>query len=382
MRIAVVGRGLIGSAAARHLALAGAEVILIGPDEPEDRASHTGVFASHYDEGRITRQLDSHPFWAEVSRASIARYAEIEAASGLRFFTAAGALHAGPAGSDWIARIGAGADASGVPHSRMTGTEAAAAFPMLWFSPDWTVFHEAANAGYISPRRLVQAQTRAAVRAGAQVIPAEVTGIDTGGSGVTLRLAEGTVQADTVLVATGGFTPGLLPDLPLTVYARTVALLEVDAMEATRLAAMPSMVTMLENGRDPYILPPIRYPDGRRYLKIGGDPDDLVLRDAQDARAWFRSGGRPEVGAALAEHLHRRMPGLRAAAPVIAPCVTTFTAAGLPLIDRLDDRLCVAVAGCGKGAKCSDELGRLAADLALGGAPDPRLTLSALTEAA
>jgi len=58
MHIAVIGRGLIGSAAARHLAKAGHAVTLIGPDEPADRKAHRGVFASHYDEGRITRALD------------------------------------------------------------------------------------------------------------------------------------------------------------------------------------------------------------------------------------------------------------------------------------------------------------------------------------
>jgi sarcosine oxidase len=40
----VVGKGMMGAAAARHLALSGAKVALIGPDEPTDWANHTGVF--------------------------------------------------------------------------------------------------------------------------------------------------------------------------------------------------------------------------------------------------------------------------------------------------------------------------------------------------
>ena len=50
--IAVIGRGLIGSAAARHLAEAGHRVVLIGPDEPVDRRTSPGPFCSHPDEGR------------------------------------------------------------------------------------------------------------------------------------------------------------------------------------------------------------------------------------------------------------------------------------------------------------------------------------------
>ena len=48
-RFAVVGRGPMGAAAARHLAAAGEDVVVIGPEEPEDWSQHEGAFASHYD---------------------------------------------------------------------------------------------------------------------------------------------------------------------------------------------------------------------------------------------------------------------------------------------------------------------------------------------
>lgn len=54
----VVGKGLVGAAAARHLSAACPYVALSGPDEPGDRATHQGVFGGHYDEGRLTRVLD------------------------------------------------------------------------------------------------------------------------------------------------------------------------------------------------------------------------------------------------------------------------------------------------------------------------------------
>jgi glycine/D-amino acid oxidase-like deaminating enzyme len=40
----IVGRGMMGAAAARHLARRTDGVAVIGPDEPADRKSHSGVF--------------------------------------------------------------------------------------------------------------------------------------------------------------------------------------------------------------------------------------------------------------------------------------------------------------------------------------------------
>ena len=81
----IVGRGLIGSAAARHLSAWQDGVAVVGPDEPADRQTHTGVFGSHYDEGRLTRILDPEAEWSITAARSIRRYREIEAKSGVTF---------------------------------------------------------------------------------------------------------------------------------------------------------------------------------------------------------------------------------------------------------------------------------------------------------
>ncbi|OZB15500.1 MAG: hypothetical protein B7X55_09490 [Rhodobacterales bacterium 34-62-10] len=175
------------------------------------------------------------------------------------------------------------------------------------------------------------------------------------------------MQAHQALVAAGGFANMILPTpLPLTVYARTVVLLELDAAEVARLAAMPSLIWLEPDGNDPYLLPPIRYPDGRTYLKMGGDTVDVILRDTGDIQDWFRSGGNRAVGRMLEAQVRARIPGLRVQSSHVQPCVTTFTPQNIPALERVSPRLSVAVGGCGRGAKCSDELGRLGAELALG----------------
>jgi sarcosine oxidase len=149
----------------------------------------------------------------------------------------------------------------------------------------------------------------------------------------------------------------------LKIFARTVALFRVSDDEAARLAAMPSAVLRLPG--EYYLLPPIRYPDGRAYLKLGGDPDDVVLADADAIGDWFRSGGNPAVRDHLEGVMRAIMPDLAIEAVEMDACVTTWTADGRPEIGSLSPRLAVATAGCGAGAKCSDELGRRGASALL-----------------
>ena len=95
---AVIGKGLIGSAAVRYLSQSSSSVVLIGPDEPVgDWRNHDGVFASHYDQGRITRLLDPSIEWGVWAHRSIAEYAAIEKASGIRFYYPCGGVLAGQA---------------------------------------------------------------------------------------------------------------------------------------------------------------------------------------------------------------------------------------------------------------------------------------------
>ncbi|MEM9584978.1 MAG: FAD-dependent oxidoreductase [Pseudomonadota bacterium] len=356
MKVAVIGRGLMGAAAARHLAHAGVDVTVIGPGEPADKRSHQGVFGSHYDEGRITRHNATKPFWVEVSKAAIARYGEIEAQSGISFFTEAGALMAGD--DAYIGAVDAAAQACGVESHALSAEGLRETFPFFTFLDHYSGAYEARRAGHVSPRRLVAAQSEAARRAGADLLEATVLGID----GTRVTTDQGVHAFDQILVAAGGWTDMVLGRAPrLDVYARTVALFEVSENEAMRLAKMPSLVYQSEE--DPYLLPPIRYPDGRIYVKLGGDPEDVRLDGSAAVQEWFRSGGNAQVRDRLEEMIRALMPSLAIDRVRMDACVTSWTADRLPEIRRLDDRLSVCTGGNGAGAKCSDELGRRGAAL-------------------
>jgi len=367
IKLAVIGRGMIGSAAARHLAKMGHDVTLIGPGEPADYARHDGVFGSHYDEGRITRSFDPEPFWVEMNRASIARYGEIAAESGVEFYREVGALHVGASADPNVALVGAIAAQAGIFCEVYDDAGLAERFPFLKSTAGMRGYFEPRNAGYISPRRLVEAQTIAAERAGARIIDQPALSVSESGSGVTIRTRAGSVEAERVLVAAGGHTQSLLGhSLGFTVYGRTVAMFRLDAAEVQRLAAMPSMRCIGPKGDDPYILPPVPYPDGHIWLKLGGDPVDLPLEGEADIKAWFRSGGSIEVADRLQKQILDRIRDLKFDERRVVPCMTTFGDNGLPRIGPISQRIAVAFGCYGKSAKCSDELGRLGGMALLG----------------
>jgi len=206
LKIGIVGRGMIGASAARHLSKAGYDVTLIGPGEPDNRASHDGVFGSHYDEGRITRLLDPHPVWEELAANSIARYAEIEAESGIRFFTEAGLLIGAPKNSEYVQKLQDVRDKNNINSAELSGTSLRSAFPFLSFDDDMIMLHQPQKAGHVSPRNLVAAQSEAARRHGATIIDAYARSIE----GRSVTTGSQTFEFDRILVACGAFTNGLL----------------------------------------------------------------------------------------------------------------------------------------------------------------------------
>ncbi|MCH2067455.1 MAG: FAD-binding oxidoreductase [Shimia sp.] len=375
--VIVVGAGLWGSACARHLAEMGVKVALVGPSEPTDAATHRGVFGSHYDQARITRRMDSRMDWSRFSSASMARYADVEALGNRCFFHRAGSVIAGPAqgeGSDYTRATQLNGEKEGIDFEVLSGVELNAKFSFFGFPADIHALFEP-DGGWIDPRAHVAAQIAAGQANGVTLLRTEVSQVDETSGGVTVTCRDGSkLESDKVIVAAGAFSraEGLLPDVPeIAVFARTIALVEIDAEEQARLRDMPSTIYILPDGvRDIYVLPPVVYPNGKTYIKLGGDPDNKELNSLSEMKDWFRSGGNADVGAYLLEQLLAVMPGLRYQSLSHGACATSFTRSRHPLIYGQTDRIFALTGGNGAGAKCADEIGRLGALRVLGQALD------------
>lgn len=369
--VAVIGNGLIGAAATRYLSATGLRVAGIGPGEPEQWQSHQGVFASHYDQGRITRIIDPDPVWALLGKRSLAVYDELERQSGVKFHGAATCLRVSSdptATGDtfWQAeQVGRDLDAAFTIEREDEGLNEI--FPFLRFSAGSLALWERGGAGYVNPRQLVQAQLTVARRQDAVIIPEAVTTFKTTAAGVTITTETGqTVQAQKVLIAAGAYSSWLLGrPLDLRRKAVTVLLAELPPAEAARLRAVPSIIYRLAHHAvlaSIYSLPPIVYPDGKTYLKIGGTlRTPQYLHSAAETRDWFHTDGNPVEAAALREVLLAMIPNLAATGWQTKPCVVTYTAHDRPYVDQIDERVYIAAGGCGSAAKSSNEIGRMGA---------------------
>lgn len=375
--VAIIGAGLFGSAAARHLSRESDGVALIGPAEPARLHEHHGVFASHYDASRLTRIVDPDLIWGTLAKRSVARYRAIEKQSGIAFYHDIGYMMVTPGGlgTDWF----------NFPAMRAVATDLDVAleelddgalherFPYLRFTPGSGAMLQARNAGYINPRRLVEAQQKIAADQGATLLRAEVVEVHSTGGEVAIRTRAGeTVRANRVLLATGASTNAakLLPHM-LDTHVRAAMIMLAEVPPPTRLA-YPSILYAKTDGAEPFwglLMPPITYPDGRSYVKtMDGYYGPAPLKGYEELGAWGRSHGHEDHHPVLERALREVFPALEVVSTQFKPCLITDTASHYPYIDMVDDRIGIVVGGNGKSAKSSDEIGRLAAEMIRTGA--------------
>jgi sarcosine oxidase len=385
--VAVVGLGLIGSAALAHLASTGAVTVGIGPDEPPVLADHDGAFASHYDSGRITRHLDPRREWAVLAARSIAGYAALEAASGMAFHRPTGAVMA-ELDPGRISATVTNAAAMGVPVVVVADGAPSPFGDRLAFPARSTLLCEPAPAGHVDPRRMLAANLAVARRAGARTVADEVVELVAAGARWRLRTRHGpTVDAEQVLVAAGPHADELLPGSAgaapqLAVRGEAVVLATLDASEQARWDGLPSVLARLSDHPtydDLYLVPPTRYPDGTVRAKLGATRrTHLDLPTAQDKRAWMRGDDHRAELPELRALLEDLVPGMRATAWSTRPCLITETPSDLPYVDHLAPGLVVAAGGNGYAAKSANAIGRLGADLLASGRwSDPDLEAAA-----
>lgn len=386
--LCVVGAGMTGSAAAREAStLPNYKVCLVGPAEPKVRKLVTGneVFGSHYDEARIASATTSKvPVWGILAERSIRRYGELEQLSGVHFYDSVGSLTVGTRNSEYIEKVEKQARDQGYSRNMdiLDNRQLKSKFPYFDFAPDDLGIAEEKKAGIINPRKIVMAQISIASKNGCDVIRDTVTRIVRQPDGNSRVVTENgrTILTRKVLLATNVFTEvhDLLGDLrPLYVpMPQTVTLAEISPDDAERLRDMPSVKYKgyggpnwpsdypreSHNNIDFYLLPPVRYPDGKYYIKLGHS--DVILKGplkVSEMQKWYCGEGDKTLEKQMFRLLQGILPGVKFLSHHGDACITMVTPNSQPYIDLVTSTLGVVMGDNGWAAKSSDEIGRIAA---------------------
>lgn len=369
---AVIGKGLIGTAVTRYLSQAGLATAVIGPDEPPDIQTHTGIFASHYDQGRITRQLSKDKIWSALARRAIRQYETLQQQSGIHFYEPVGGLYVSQAhrDRDYLAELRAIAASAAIQFDTIPAVDIQTRFPFLQFPDHFQIIHEPAPAGYINPRDLIRAQLNVARQHKATILAQTVLDIQQVDGLFSIMLNnQQTVWAKNIVVCAGAFTNchNLLPQkLDLKVKSETIILAEISKESARQLSSMPTVIYQIESEQidDIYLLPPIRYPDGRLYLKMGCNTvADQYLPDLRTMQNWMIQGNADVSKAVMQNALQAILPNIPFISVQTKRCLVTYTPHGYPFIDQIAEGVYVATGGNGSSAKSSDAIGKVAADM-------------------
>ncbi|MFZ9857748.1 MAG: NAD(P)/FAD-dependent oxidoreductase [Roseiflexaceae bacterium] len=366
----IIGAGPIGSGAARHASMQGRSVTVIAPHEAP-RDTHI-VWSSHYDQGRITHRSARNMTLAHWANEAIAEYRTIEAQSGIAFYHPCGTLtlSASSEGFSYTQQRHQLEHDLAFQYEELTPSKLSQRFLMLSNDLPYHGLYDGPPSGVINPRRYVAAQLACAANHGATHINDVVTSLQPHHEYVALKTHSGhEYAAQQVIIAAGAYSGlyGLLPSpIDHTVKSEIVTLGEVSAKTAATLADMPSMMVDCVSPiiEDAYLTPPIHYPDGKWYIKLGSNSIyDQFFDDHTTLTQWIRSGDRTATHHAQIALLKELFANIEWQSFTSLPCVITRTSSGVPQITRVHPRV-TAVVGCnGSLAKSGSVVGKLAVQM-------------------
>lgn len=356
--VAVVGLGLMGSAALDALLNAGVDALGF---DPLGLGSNRG---SSHGSCRVFRRFNfENNNYTDLSDAALAGWTRLEADSGETILIPSPVLEAGRPGSAMVSASRAAAIAKGHPDPAWSAAAANREFPAFALPPDWDVVVQ--DGGAILKADVALRIVRA--RAGDRVVPEVVANIDCRPDGVLLSTKTQEVLAQRAILALGPWLSRTLPEMApvLEVTRQAVGWFKPARPETVLPGRFPLFI--IERDRNDVVY---GFPDFEQRGVKAAPHNHGPTVDADD---WDPPATDVELmpaGNALAE----LVPG--AAGPIIDRDICLYTntvkADRRPdegeefIIDRWpNSRLIVASPCSGHGAKFAPAIGEKLARLAI-----------------
>jgi sarcosine oxidase len=341
--VVVIGAGVMGSAAARALARAGREVVLL------ERFGLGHTKGSSHGRSRIFRFSYGDRRYVRLAMAALPLWRELEEDAGEELLRVTGGLDLGPAVPEHAAALGA----EGARSEVLDPGEAGWRFPFVTFPPGPILFQP--DAGYVLADRAVAALARTARAAGAEILeerPALSVAPD--GDHAVVETEGRSFRAGAAVVTAGGWARPLLRgpgiELPVRPTRETVAYFRLDES-----VVMPSVVEWNRPAGYALRSPGQGIKAGEHGTGPDTDPDDEGPPDpaaVERVAAWVRS----------------RFPDADPEPHLAETCIYTNTADESFVLER-HGPIVVGSPCSGHGFKFAPWIGRRLARLATDAAP-------------
>ncbi|MGZ5836471.1 MAG: N-methyl-L-tryptophan oxidase [Xanthobacteraceae bacterium] len=355
--VAIVGLGIIGSAALYSLARRGCRVVGIDRYEPgHDRGSSHG-------ETRIFRLgYFEHPSYVPLLREARDLWRALENESGRKLLTTTGIVEIGPPDGELVRGTIASSKLHSLPHEVLTARDLKKRFPAFAVPSDYVgVFQP--DGGFLFAEPAIKAQIDLAVAAGAQVqANLTATAIRPHDGEVHIATSGGEIAARTAIIAAGPWLSTVLPQLRHSLRVTRQVLGWLSPPSPSDFAADRFPVFLFESPLGIHYGFPIH---GSSGLKISKHHhlDETVDPEAVDCRIS------PHDEAAILSFRDQFLPSAKGPLTAATTCLYTMTPDSDFIIDRLPDAPQVIVASpcSGHGFKFAPIIGEILADLATSG---------------
>jgi len=367
----IIGRGLLGSAAAKYTSNSQKKVALIGPDE-ETVLQQQIVFASHYDRARIQRIFGTDAVSTLLNQQSANAYCSMQNKSGIHFHSEEGCLYVNPYGLDsYLENVAEQTKNFTISYQSFDSGESLNSFTPDYHFPKLSKgIFEAAPSGHINPRLLIKAQLNLFEKNGGEVFNDTVIDVSTGNNEKKITTLSGKIfHSKKVLLAPGAFVNFfnlLKQKLFLTLKSESTIWVKTGADEGLRLSKLPALLYKIKEPEidDIYLIRPLQYPDGNFYLKMGANfPSDIFFKNLREIQDWFQKGNNESNLKIMKDYLLQLIPSISIQDSFTKKCIVCYTKHGKPYIGEVENNLYVAAGGNGYSAMSSDALGKIAATL-------------------
>lgn len=364
--VVVVGLGAVGSAAALHLARAGARVIGI------DSSSPPSPDGSSHGETRITRlAVGEGAAYVPLVRRSHELWRQFEEEQDDTLLIQCGGLILGAPHSsgqhgvpNFVAATIDVATSSGIPHELLSADDMSARFGVFDVSDEIGYYEP--TAGYLRAPSCIRSQLGLAQRAGATLRLHEQVALWTSTrSGVLVETNVGQISAGAMVLAAGAWLPELAPELaPILSVQRQVQYWFDIERDAPSFGDLPVFIWMhgSDEGQYLYGFPAIDGPGGG--VKVATEK----FGAATSPQHVVRSVSDDETADMFGTHVRTRIPSLSSRCLRAEVCLYTVTPDFGFIVDRhpANDNVVVASPCSGHGFKHSAAVGECVAEIALG----------------